>query len=73
MTVYPAQIDNIITLPQAIDLLTPITGDIFNQLRSAILGIEQALGVNPAGIYGTVANRLTTLENIIISGGGAAN
>ena len=72
MTIYPAQIDTIITLPKALDLITPITGGIFNDLRDAILGIEQALGVNPAGIYGTVANRLTTLENIIIQGGGVA-
>ena len=72
MTVYPAQIDNIITLPQAINNVTPVTGDIFNQLRTTIIGIEQALGVNPAGIYGTVANRLTTLENVIINGGGVS-
>ena len=61
---YPAQID---TLPIAVDNLTPISASLFNTLRTSILAIEQELGINPKSIYGTVNNRLNTLENIINS------
>lgn len=61
---YPAQIDNSTSLPRAVDNLTPVQASIFNPLRDAVLSIEGVLGVNPNGIYSTVAGRLTTLENL---------
>lgn len=65
MSNYPAQIDNSSSLPQAIDNQTPVQGSAVNNLRSAILAIETALGVQPFGIYSNVATRLNTLENIV--------
>jgi hypothetical protein len=61
--VYPAQIDNAITIPPVIDLVTPVTGSVVNILRTAIIQIEMTLGVQPAGTYGTVRARLDALES----------
>src|SRR5665213_4479885 len=60
---YPAQIDNNTSLPATIDLVSPITGNITNRLRDAIIQTQTALGINPGGIYGTVRNRLDILES----------
>ena len=57
-TIYPAQIDNPSTLPIVIDGQTPLNAALLNGLRGAIVAVEQALGVNPAGVYGTVVARL---------------
>lgn len=61
-TIYPAQIDNSISLPSAIDNFTPIKGAIFNNLRDAVLAIESAVGTSPAGAYTSIANRFSVLE-----------
>ena len=63
VTTYPAQIDTIISLPPAVDNLTPVRAKTVNDLRTAIINIEISLGVSPAGPYGSVANRLLSLEN----------
>src|SRR5271170_761465 len=65
MSNYPAQIDTKTSLPIAIDNLTPVQGSVFNALRSAVLAMESTLGTQPNGVYGTVANRLTTLEGTV--------
>jgi hypothetical protein len=65
MSNYPAQIDNSSSLPQAVDNVTPVQASVFNNLRSAVITIESTLGVQPNGVYGTVAGRLTTLENVV--------
>lgn len=62
VTKYPAQIDTTVTLPSATDNFTPITGSTANILRDAILAVENTLGVQPAGAYGTVVNRISVLE-----------
>lgn len=72
-TVYPSQIDTTISLPSAVDNSTPVKSEIVNRLRDAILAIEGELGVDPAGIYGTVAYRLTSIENAITGGGGGSS
>jgi hypothetical protein len=64
MVKYPAQIDNSVSLPSAIDNFTPVTGDAVNRLRDAILAIETELGVKPSGVYTSVRNRLDTIENL---------
>jgi hypothetical protein len=64
-TLYPAKIDTPISLPPAVDNLTPVAGYVFNGLRGAIIAIETTLGVQPAGVYSNVAGRLNTLENTI--------
>lgn len=62
MPLYPAQIDNFSSLPLAVDNSTPVPGDIFNKLRTAVLQIETELGITPRAIYTTVRNRLDQLE-----------
>lgn len=73
MTTYPANIDTIVSLPSAVDNVTPIRAVSVNILRDAILAIENTLGPGPASVYGTVGNRLTVLENAINSGGGGGS
>jgi len=70
-TLYPSQLDNSSTLPLAIDNSTPVSAIAVNAIRNAVVAVEGALGTNPASIYGTVGNRLTTLE-IIVSSMGAS-
>lgn len=72
-TVYPAQIDNIQSLPLVISGVTSFTSDSINTPRAAIIAIETTLGVNPATIYGTVRARLDAMEKTInnIVGGGS--
>lgn len=65
MTTFPAQIDNNITLPLVEDNLTPITGEVVNRLRNAIIAVEAELGVKPSGTYTTVKARLDAIENSI--------
>lgn len=65
MSLYPAQIDNTSSLPTAVDNLTPVTGDVVNRLRAAIIQTQSELGVKPSGLYTTVRNRLDVLENIL--------
>lgn len=67
MTTYPAQIDTTASLPTAVDLQTPVTGDTVNRLRDAIISIEAELGTQPAGTFGTVRGRLDHLENLVVS------
>lgn len=64
MTNYPAKIDTSQSLPSVIDNQTPVQGIIFNRLRDTIIDIEEELGIEPSGIYGSVAARLNVLENI---------
>lgn len=62
-TKYPNGIDDNISLPQAIDLVTPVNGAAVNTLRDAIIAIEAELGIDPSREYGTVRARLDALEN----------
>lgn len=64
MSNYPAQIDTSY-LSIVVDNVTPISADIFNRLRSSILSVELALGINPAGVSSTVTQRLITIESTI--------
>jgi hypothetical protein len=73
MSQYPAQIDNLITLLQATDKVSPVAGYIVNSLRSAILQIEMELGLKPSGIYSTVRARLDALEATLNDTNGAGN
>lgn len=59
---YPATIDNSITLPLVSDNVNSVSASAVNNLRNAIVQMEQALGVNPAGIYGTVLQRLNAVD-----------
>jgi hypothetical protein len=64
-TEYPNTIDNNVTLPQAIDLVTPVQGEVVNRLRDAIIAIESELGVDPSREFGTVRARLDALTRVL--------
>jgi hypothetical protein len=71
-TVYPAQIDTSATLTTVQDNVTVVSASTVNTLRDAILAIENALGIQPASVYGNVSTRLTVIEtslNNLIAGG----
>src|ERR1019366_1335305 len=63
--VFPAQIDDSTTLPSVVDGTSPISAQLINTYRSAILAIETTLGVNPGSTYSTVRARLDALEILI--------
>jgi hypothetical protein len=65
VTQYPANIDNSTTLPNAFNGLTGFDATVVNLLRNAIVAVETALGVNPAGVYTTVRARLDALESTL--------
>jgi hypothetical protein len=64
VTKYPAAIDTVFTLRPLVDG-QPVTGRSVEQLREAIIAIEEELGVKPSAVYTTVRNRLDVIENIV--------
>lgn len=64
---YPAQIDTIITLPQAPPGSPNVSGDVYNALRNAVLAVENQLGVQPAGTNNTVRARLDVIQSALSS------
>jgi hypothetical protein len=73
MIKYPAAIDTQTELPYVVDNVTPISGDLINNLRDAVVAMETELGVKPSGIYTNVRSRINALEitvgNLVINGG----
>lgn len=65
MAKYPSQIDTSVSLPTAVDNLTPVQGAIFNRLRDAVIAIEHELGVKPSASYSTVRARIDALETAL--------
>jgi hypothetical protein len=61
-TRYPNAIDGYNEIRVARDNLDEIVASDHNDLRSAVIAMEQALGTNPQGIYGTLGQRSSTLE-----------
>lgn len=66
-TQYPASIDDTITLPLAIDNVTPLTASAINDLREAVISIQTALGENPSSTFGNVNQRLNQIETDLAS------
>lgn len=62
---YPAQIDTTITLPQAPTGTPIVSGDVYNQLRSAVIAMENELGINPSSTNNTVRARLDVIQSIV--------
>jgi hypothetical protein len=69
---YPNAIDDQLSMPLTVDLVTPINAIVVNRLRDAILSIESELGTQPSREFGTVRARidsiiseLTTIKNDI--------
>jgi hypothetical protein len=65
MSKYPAAIDTEIELPKIVSNVTPVTGDIINKLRNAVVAVESELGVKPSGIYSNVRARMSALETAL--------
>lgn len=68
MTTYPNGIDDNVTLPLVFDNITEVKADTVNRLRSAIVAIELALGINPQGTFtntGGVSARLDAVDTSI--------
>lgn len=67
MSIYPAQIDNSISLPVVVDDLTPVNSSDINNLRTTIIAIEMELGIKPSLQYSTVRARLDSLESSLLN------
>ncbi len=65
MTTYPAQIDNNASLPAVVDNQSPVAGFTVNNLRDAIIAIENELGAKPSGTFATVRSRMDHIETLI--------
>lgn len=65
MTLFPNQIDSISELPIVVDLQTEIRADVINRHRSAIIALEQELGIKPSGTFGSVKDRLNAIDSTI--------
>lgn len=61
-SVYPDAIDGYSQLPLVVDNVTRIDAVTVNRLRSAIINIENELGVQPSDVYDTVKERLDAIE-----------
>lgn len=57
-SVYPQDIDGYAQLPLVRNQITEIRAEHHNALRDAIVKIEQELGIQPSGSFGTVKDRL---------------
>lgn len=64
---YPGSIDDALSIPILTDNVSRVNASSINKLRDAILVIEAELGTNPAGISGTVKDRLGDVDTIINS------
>lgn len=64
-SIYPVAIDGYSQLPLVIDNVTRVDAITVNRLRSAIINIENELGVDPSDSYDTVKERLDAIENLI--------
>jgi len=62
--IYPANIDNLITLPE---FSNKVSISNLNELRKAVINIETELGVKPSSIYSNVRGRLDLLESTLNS------
>lgn len=60
---YPGQLDTDVEIPTVDDNITEIGGEAINSLKSAVLNIEETLGINPQGSASDVATRLNTSLN----------
>ncbi len=62
---YPTSLDDAVSLPLAIDTVTPVSAIVINRLRDAVLAVQAELGTDPSRTYGTVRDRLDALRGAI--------
>ena len=65
-TIYPNGIDSLATLPKVQDLVDSIDAAHHNNLRDAIVAIEQELGTDPSSVYATVSDRLDNMDTSLL-------
>lgn len=63
-TQYPGGIDNNTTLPLVFDNITEVTAVTVNRLQQAIVAVEQALGIYPAGTFVNTGGVRARLDNV---------
>lgn len=61
-SIFPKALDGYAQLPLMVDRITPINAEGINRLRSAIVNIEAALGVNPQGDFNSTSERIGSIE-----------
>lgn len=62
---YPNQLDDDASLPETVDLVTPVRAEVVNRLRDAIIATQTEAGTNPSGTFGTVRARLDAINGLI--------
>jgi hypothetical protein len=62
-SIFPKAIDGYAQLPLFVDNITPVNAEGLNRIRSAIVNIENALGITPQGEYITVSERLDSIDS----------
>lgn len=72
-TKYPDEIDDLNSLPKVSDFISPIVASDHNNLRDAIVAIQNELGVNPSDGYNTVTEKLDAIELAIGNVGGGSS
>jgi len=61
--IFLTAIDGYAQLPLFVDNITPVNAEGLNRIRSAIINIENALGIIPQGEYQTVSERLDNIDS----------
>lgn len=62
---YPKSLDDSKTLPVTIDNVSPVKAEVVNRLRSSIIATQTELGVIPSGTFGTVRDRLDSINSLL--------
>lgn len=57
-SIFPKAIDGYAQLPLTVDRVTSVSAEGINRLRSAIINIENSIGVMPQGEYESLSDRL---------------
>lgn len=69
-TKYPNMVDGYSEIRVVRDRIEEMVARDHNDNRSAIVAIEQTLGINPQGVFGTVAERLDFQDGYVVPAGG---
>lgn len=66
-TKYPGAIDGYAEIRVVRDRIDEIVAKDHNDIRSAVVAIEQTLGINPQGAFGTVVARFASTDSLLSS------
>ncbi len=66
-TIYPAAIDNSVSLPDIVDNVSGINAASINTVKTAVVAVETVLGPVPQGLFTTVRKRIDAMEALIQS------